>query len=62
MANDVDLGKVTGAKGEKGDKGDTLFSLEMDEQGNIYAVYADGATPPQFELEADGKLYLVVPD
>ena len=50
-------------KRRRGDKGDTLFELQVDEDGNLWAVYADGSTPPQFEYEsATGNLYLIVDD
>lgn len=60
MPKEVDLGSVVGPQGPKGD---TLFWLEVDSDGNLYAVYADGASPPQFEFEEkSGNLYLIVSD
>ena len=54
---------IKGAKGDPGDKGDTLFELQVDEDGNLYAVYADGGAPPKFEYESEsGNLYLIVDD
>lgn len=52
-----------GPAGPKGDKGDCLFNLEIDADGNLYALYQDGATAPNFEFDAaTGNLYLVVED
>ena len=66
MAREVDLGSVVGPQGPagpQGPKGDTIFQLLVDQDGNLYAVYQDGTTPPQFEFESStGNLYLVVPD
>ena len=60
MPKEVDLGSVMGPQGPKGD---TLFWLEVDSDGNLYAVYADGASPPQLEFEEkSGNLYLIVSD
>lgn len=57
---EVDLGDI---QGPEGPKGDTIFQLEVDTDGNLYAVYADGTTPPDFEYDAStGNLYLVVQD
>lgn len=57
---EVDLGDI---RGPAGPKGDTIFQLQVDTDGNLYAIYQDGTTPPAFEFEsATGNLYLVVPD
>lgn len=49
--------------GPKGDKGDMIFWLEVDTDGDLYAVYADGSSPPVFEYNsANGNLYLIVND
>lgn len=57
------LGSVIGPQGPKGEKGDTIFQLEVDGDGNLYAIYQDGTTPPQFDFDSTtGNLYLVVPD
>ena len=54
---------IKGAKGDPGQKGDTLFSVEVDDDGNLWAVYADGGTAPNLEYDADsGNLYLIVGD
>ena len=54
---------IKGAPGPRGEKGDSLFTLQLDDDGNLWAVYADGGTPPQFEYEEDtGDLYLIVSD
>lgn len=40
-----------------------VFTLQVDADGNLYAVYPDGTVPPEFEFEsATGNLYLIVPD
>lgn len=63
MPKEVDLGSVMGPRGPTGPKGDTIFWLEVDSDGNLYAVYADEASPPQFEFEKEsGNLYLIVSD
>lgn len=36
--------------------------FELDEDGNLYAVYPDGETEPQFELDKDGNLYYITED
>ena len=55
------LGPVVGPQGPKEDKGDCLFSLELDANGNLYAIYQDGSAVPNLEFEAaTGNLYLVV--
>lgn len=60
---EVDLGSIVGPQGPQGPKGDTIFQLEVDAAGNLYAVYQDGTTPPVFEYDSGtGNLYLVVPD
>ncbi len=64
---------IQGAKGEKGDKGDRgdsgvvtpisgLYALTGDEDGNLYAVYADGDEPPEFETDEEGNVYVVLPE
>lgn len=63
-------------KGDKGDKGDTgaqgesgvmvpisgMFTLAGDAEGNLWAHYADGSTPPQFETNLNGDIYYLTPD
>lgn len=39
-----------------------LFTLSGDEDGNLYAYYADGSTPPQFEVDDTGNIYYITPD
>lgn len=57
---EIDLGSVIGPQGNKGD---TIFQLEVDSAGNLYAIYQDGTTPPDFEFDSTtGNLYLVVSD
>ena len=38
-----------------------LFSLAGDEDGNLWAYYADGDTPPEFEVDENGNIYYVTP-
>ena len=63
-------------KGDKGDKGDTgpqgesgvmvsvsgMFTLAGDEDGNLWAYYAEGSTPPEFETDENGNIYYITPD
>ena len=59
-----------GDKGEKGDKGDSgivvpisgLFTLSGDNDGNLWAYYADGSTAPKFEVSSNGDIYYITPD
>lgn len=63
---------IQGIQGPKGDKGDTgesgivtpvsgMYALSVDADGNLYAYYADGGTPPDFYYEeATGNLYFEV--
>lgn len=37
-----------------------FFAVEVDEQGNLYAIYDDGTRPPSFEFSEDGNLYYVL--
>lgn len=40
-----------------------LFTLQLDLDGNLYAVYPDGTLPPKFEYDAaTGNLYYIVDD
>ena len=40
-----------------------LFTLEIDVDGNLFAVYPDGTIPPKFEYNADtGALYFITDD
>ena len=57
----------TGAKGDKGDAGITvpasgLFSLGVDNDGNLVAYYSDAAsTPPKFEYDrSTGNVYYII--
>ena len=57
----------TGAKGDKGDAGITvpasgLFSLGVDNDGNLVAYYSDAAsTPPRFEYDrSTGNVYYII--
>lgn len=56
-----------GPQGERGDSGITvpvsgLFTLSVDTAGDMWAYYADGSTPPDFEMDADCNLYYIIPD
>ena len=60
-----------GPRGEKGDRGDSgvtipasgLFTLSGDEAGNLWAYYADGNNPPQFEHDEEtGDIYYIIPE
>lgn len=62
-------GDFVGEKGEKGDRGDSgitvpisgLFTLSGDEEGNLWAYYADGDNPPQFEHDEEtGDIYYII--
>ena len=60
-------------KGDKGDKGDTgesgiqaqtsgFFTLSVDENGDLWAHYADSDSAPPVELDSNGNIYYTVPD
>lgn len=57
-----------GEKGERGDSGVTvpingMFTLAGDENGDLWAYYADNATSaPQFEVDEDGNIDYIIPD
>lgn len=56
-----------GPQGIQGESGVTvpisgLFTLSGDSDGNLYANYADGSIPPQFEVDADNNIYYITPD
>lgn len=56
-----------GLQGERGESGITvpvngLFTLSVDNAGDLWVYYADGSTPPEFELDADCNLYYIIPD
>lgn len=57
---------IQGPKGDKGDKGESgvttptsgFFTLSVDDAGDLWAHYADEATPPPFRYDtATGNLY-----
>lgn len=59
---------TNGEKGDKGDKGDTgamvptsgMFSLAVDNDGNLWMYYTDPDVKPKFEYDsATGNLYYV---
>ena len=59
---------TNGEKGDKGDKGDNgasfpvsgMYSLGVDDDGNLWAYYTDPNNPPTFEYDsATGNLYYV---
>lgn len=39
-----------------------MFTLAGDADGNLWAYYADGGDPPQFETDEDGNIYYITPD
>mgnify|MGYP004454378317 FL=1 len=57
-------------KGEKGDRGESgtttpangFINLEVDADGNLYAIYPDTVENVVFELDADGNLSYEVKD
>ena len=62
-----------GDKGDKGEKGNTgesgiaaltngFFTLSVDDNGDLLCHYTDTSTPPTFNLDDSGDLYIVVPD
>lgn len=62
---------IQGPKGDKGDKGDTgesgvmtpiegFFTLSVDEEGNMYVYSLEGDTAPNFELDENKNLYIVM--
>lgn len=56
-----------GEQGERGDSGITVpvsgfYTLSGDEEGNLWAYYADGDTPPQFETDEEGNIFAITPD
>lgn len=60
-----------GPQGERGERGDSgvvipisgLFLLSGDEAGDLWAYYADGSNPPQFEYnEETGDIYYIIPE
>lgn len=61
---------IQGLKGDRGERGDSgvttpvsgLFTLSGDEQGNLYAYYAEGSSPPQFDTDDQGNIYYVTPN
>lgn len=62
---------IQGEPGKKGDQGESgvtvpangLFTLAVEPNGDLYAYYADGSTPPSFTYDnASGNLYYNTPD
>lgn len=61
---------IRGPQGEKGERGDSgimvpvsgMYALAGDEDGNLYAYYADGDAAPAFETDGNGNIYYVTPD
>ena len=62
-----------GEKGDPGEKGDTgesgvivpvsgFFTLYGDSEGNLWCLYTDGSTGPQFEVDNEGNIYYITPD
>lgn len=60
-----DAGEFKGEKGDKGDAGPSgimapsagLFSLWLDDAGNLYAEYPDGEEPPGYGTERSASTY-----
>lgn len=57
---------IQGPKGEKGDTGESgivtpvsgMYALAVDDDGNLWAYYTDGGTPPDFYYDEEtGNLY-----
>lgn len=53
-------------KGERGDSGvitpaNGVFTFVGDAAGNLYCYYADSATPPTFEVDENGNIYMDIP-
>lgn len=46
--------------GSGGSTSTGFFAMEVDEQGNLYAIYDDGTRPPSFEFSEDGNLYYIL--
>ncbi|MCI8420447.1 MAG: hypothetical protein HFF79_08110 [Oscillospiraceae bacterium] len=65
---------IQGEKGDKGDKGDRgdsgivvpasgLFTLSGDENGDLWAFYAEGSNPPSFDHnEETGEIFYITPE
>ena len=61
------FGIPRGERGEPGKDGvnisiSGMFTLSGDEDGNLWAYYADGDTPPEFETDENGNIYYITPD
>lgn len=52
--------EIAASGGSGGSGGTGFFTLEVDEDGNLYAIYDDGEDPPSFELDSEGNLYYVI--
>ena len=61
---------IPGPKGDQGPQGESgitaqasgLFTLSGDADGDLWAYYADGDNPPEFETEENGNIYYITPD
>lgn len=58
---------IQGVQGPPGESGVTtpisgFYTLSVDPNGDLWVNYPDGAEPPDFELDEDGNLFVVVPD
>ena len=56
-----------GPKGEQGESGITvpisgMFTLAGDANGDLWAYYAEGSTPPAFEVDENNNIYYITPD
>ena len=51
---------IQGPKGDKGDTGSSLFTLESDDEGNLYANYLYETGPPRFEVDEDNNIYYII--
>lgn len=54
------LGGDLGGGGSGGGGSSGFFTLEVDEEGDLYAIYEDGSTPPTFSLAENGDLYYII--
>lgn len=53
--------------GERGDSGvitpiTGTFTLSGDAEGNLWGYYLEESVPPQFEVDSDGNIYLIIAD
>lgn len=58
---------IQGPKGEQGESGITvpisgMFTLAGDANGDLWAYYAEGSTPPEFDVDENNNIYYITPD